>query len=99
MALNAENHARCYVAERAMSRIKSQGGEVTCRLCGGSGAIPSDVVRGAALRDQRMKAGVKMDALAVRMGVRASYVSMLENGKRKWTVELIARYKAALKEE
>lgn len=51
---------------------------------------------GAAVKEFRLAAGLSQDALADRMDVSASYISMLENGARYPSIEMLIRVAIAL---
>ena len=52
---------------------------------------------GAAVRQRRKAAGLSQEALAERAGLHPTYVSMVERGVRKPTLEVAARLAKALK--
>lgn len=51
---------------------------------------------GVAIRGFRHRAGLSQDALADRMDVSTSYISMLEGGKRYPSIEMIIRLAIAM---
>ena len=70
--------------------------KLPCPSCGFDVvSIPKNV--GVVLRRERMRLKMEAGDVARRMGVSGAYLCMLENGGRKFTHDLIHRYKAALK--
>ena len=53
---------------------------------------------GAALRKWRESVGVTMSVVAERMGVSIPYVSDLERGNRNWNMDILSRYREAVRE-
>lgn len=51
---------------------------------------------GVAVREFRQRAGLSQDGLADRMDVSTSYISMLENGHRYPSIEMILRLAIAM---
>lgn len=52
---------------------------------------------GRAARAERLRAGLTLRQVAEAMGLWVQVLSDLENGKRRWSRELVARFNAALK--
>lgn len=65
-----------------------------CPSCLGTGKVPDHACIGASLRELRTKS---LRAAAGDMGVSASHLCLLEAGKRRWTPDLVKRYRKACK--
>jgi transcriptional regulator with XRE-family HTH domain len=62
-----------------------------CERCFGSGLEPSQKLIGATMRADRVAADKTMAEVARRVGVTASCLSLLEAGKRRWTLTFLNR--------
>lgn len=75
-----------------MSLINSK----TCHCCNGTGRESTqneDMSLAFAMRELRVKANISGRKMAQRLGINEAYVSMLETGKRRFTLKLIEGYK------
>jgi ribosome-binding protein aMBF1 (putative translation factor) len=75
-----------------MSVINSK----TCHCCNGTGresTYTEDLALACAMRELRVNAGISGRALARNLGVKEAYVSMLESGKRRFTIKLLEGYR------
>jgi predicted transcriptional regulator len=68
----------------------------SCPLCGGSGHLEDAAAQGAAMRELRQTRGFTLEEMAVLVGKSQPYLSDLELGKRRWSVEMVKRYERAL---
>lgn len=68
----------------------------TCDSCLGTGVEQSPKEVGAEMRERRKKAGLKLAWVAQKMGISVSHLCYLEQGKRRWSTDLAARYLGAL---
>ena len=68
-----------------------------CSKCEGSGFVPDHQQIGAALREQRIKCGLKLRAVAKALDCSPTYVFDLEKGRRPFKGDMIKRYEALLK--
>lgn len=71
-----------------LSRIKTK----RCAKCEGSGRVLDDKVTAHLLREERLKAKIRLDEMAKALGVSPSYVCCLEGGKRHWTQARVTQY-------
>lgn len=58
----------------------------------------TDKQRGKHLRELRKRKGIVAKFVAAKIHVSQQYLSMLENGERHWTEELVAKFMAAIGE-
>jgi len=79
-----------------MSRLKTR----PCIRCGGKGRELEQAHVGAAMRKLRLSVRPRLSqsVAAFRMGFSAPYLSDLENGKRRWTAELVRKFCEICKE-
>jgi hypothetical protein len=85
-----------------LSREIGQEGYVYCRACHGTGVIIDQQWLSATLKAERTAlvhagGGTTLRATARIMGISASYLCDLENGRRNWTQELATRYSKAIR--
>lgn len=66
-----------------------------CPMCRGEGWIYRAPI-GRTLRAQREDAGITMRTLAKRLGISPTYLSDLENDRRRWDGKLVNRYQHAI---
>jgi len=59
-----------------------------CGKCWGTGREPDHSALGMDARDHRISRARTLAVQALRLGITEGYLSLLENGKRKWTEEL-----------
>ena len=58
--------------------------------------MPLSALTGTKLRDRRLAAGLRQAEVAVRAGISASYLNLIEHNRRKVTPEVMARLADAL---
>jgi predicted transcriptional regulator len=68
----------------------------SCPLCGGSGHLEDAVAQGKHMREARLNHGFTLEEMAVRVHKSQPYLSDLELGKRRWSVEMVKQYERAL---
>lgn len=59
-------------------------------------ATQDQIVLGRALRDLRDRAGLRQDELGARLGIDATYISQVENGRRGVRWHTVMRFLRAL---
>lgn len=59
-----------------------------CDKCWGTGVEPNHADLGREAREWRRQRKFTLGEMAKRLGITEGYLSLLENGKRKWTEEL-----------
>lgn len=70
----------------------------SCRRCDGTGIEPDRKSIGTQMKALRKEAKLTLDGVRAKMRppLSSAYLCDLENCKRNWTPELIAKYKKAL---
>lgn len=63
----------------------------TCKCCWGTGKAIDHLKLGQEAWAARAERAESLDVAAKKLGISAPYLSLLENGRRKWTEELFAR--------
>ena len=63
-----------------------------CPCCDGSGEELDPEVVGREMYARRTDANIGLRALAKRLGISHTYLTLLEQGKRKWTPTLVHDY-------
>lgn len=71
--------------------------ETPCECCGGTGKSFNDEQTGSALRKLRDAHEITALEVSKKMNVGKQTVWKLENGKQKWTQELVENYLHAVK--
>lgn len=66
-----------------------------CETCNGTGQVLDDTKVGAEHRVLREYLGISLRALAREIGWSPAYLSDLERGKRRWTIEKERKVNAA----
>ncbi len=69
-----------------------------CPTCNGKGQVPDPAIDGAKLRKKRERANLTLRLIAERMDVSVAFLSMVENGKRRFTPEQTSAFIAALRQ-
>jgi predicted transcriptional regulator len=67
-----------------------------CDKCLGIGQIANDTFIGDEMQQRRTKAGKTLADISASMGFTISYLSDLEHGRKKWTLEKIKAYQEAI---
>lgn len=70
-----------------------------CPLCHGRGFVVDDVKMGRMYREARLKKKLSLRYVAKRMSYSASFISDLELGRRKWTLDKMYSFDAILREK
>lgn len=65
-----------------------------CPRCLGTGLVQDQRVLGRVLRSLRTRT---LRAVADDLGISSPHLSLLEHGKRRWTPELVKKYKGCCK--
>ena len=68
----------------------------TCSRCAGTGLEPDDRAIGRRMREMRLAKGLSLKDAAARMGISPSYLSDLEQGRRRWGTRNVQRYESVL---
>lgn len=68
----------------------------SCRRCDGTGIEPDRKSIGTQMKALRKEAKLTLDDVGAKLKLSSAYLCDLENCKRNWTPELIAKYKKAL---
>lgn len=68
----------------------------SCQWCMGTGMELDQREFGAEMRRKREKKGITAKDMSLRVGCSPAYVSELERGMKKWTIDLRDRFKRAL---
>lgn len=63
-----------------------------CPCCDGTGKELDPVKVGSEMQALRTKAMIGLRSLAKRLGLSHTYLTLLEQGKRKWTPQLVHDY-------
>lgn len=63
--------------------------KVKCPKCLGTGLVVDQVRVGGVMRDTRK---ITLREAAKAMGITASHLSLLERGKRRWSMEMVRRH-------
>ena len=60
-------------------------------------SVIDSVGTGLNAREERIRYGLSLVDIASAMGCSATYVSMLERGRKKWSEELVEKYSIAIR--
>ena len=66
-----------------------------CSCCNGTGKVPDP--QGSMMKAERQAAKATQKEVAEQMNLSDNYICDLESGNRRWTEDLVTRYRAALK--
>ena len=69
-----------------------------CKRCGGTGKEQESAEVGRTMRNRRLAAELSLRQMAVLVGRSHSFLSQLENGRRRWPELLLNKYAAACNE-
>lgn len=67
---------------------------IACRYCHGTGTESSDT--GARMRRLRLQKQLTMMEVAERMGISQGHLSLMEQGKRRWSSEMVDSFRRAM---
>lgn len=70
---------------------------IPCNCCNGAGKVPDPKAQGAMMKAERQAAKATQKEVAEQMGLSDNYICDLESGNRRWTEDLVTRYRTALK--
>lgn len=76
-----------------IAKLKTQ----PCGSCGGTGVQPADDV-GEMLAEEREEAELTRASVAEAMGISPEYLRELEKGTRRWSTDLVNRFRDSVKE-
>ncbi len=63
-----------------------------CGACDGTGRAIDPVKTGKAMRKLRERAGIRQSAIADALDISVPMVSLLESGKRNWSIPMMQTY-------
>jgi transcriptional regulator with XRE-family HTH domain len=69
-----------------------------CVRCGGTGKEQDSAAVGQTMKNRRLSAELSLRQMAVLVGRSHSFLSQLENGRRRWPEFLLNKYAAACNE-
>lgn len=69
-----------------------------CHCCFGTGRECDMKHFGKLMRQHRVLAGISLRKMAAAVGITPSFLSNLENGKRRWTLSVINKIESVLNE-
>jgi len=67
-----------------------------CPKCNGTGQVLDAVEVGAYFKVHRRDSRISLREVAKRLNISAAYCSDLEQGRRRWSLELMERYRKAI---
>lgn len=69
---------------------------VKCEACWGTGQRVDHALLGRVARTRRISRGLRLADMAAMMDISPSFLSLLESGRRRWTIELHRRSRRLL---